>query len=889
MISLNRRILMLVLNVVTHPVRTLTIAAVILAAAIGISVWRLNISSDQNDLFSDKVGFFHNYLEFIRRFRENEAVYIVIEPKDFVHLPSTSRWADVANHVTQKLRDLHDDVEKAQCGIPVADLGKQGILFEDQVLLPQRLAGAQQLAQLAKLWGEKPSGMTSLFGPTPIDRFISGAGAAVNDQAAGFVADMADSWRKCISDPNLPMRPGGAVLDLATSQAANPRELGYNYVPDETHLDHFRILVQVFPVRKLNSLTAVTETVDAIRDTAVKAAGDFPEFQVGVTGRPALDADEMRTTDIDSHRAEIVALITVFMGMAVMLRSLWLALAAEIALGFGIGWTFGWTTLTVGQLNLLSLVFLIALIGIGMDYLVQILTRYRLEARRYTRPSAVWIRVFAHVGPPINTACAGAAGAFLVAIFTSFRGAAELGIVAGGGLLLCLAAGYTVLPALLTLFPTRLEPLDQRYVPPKYSSGAKSFLLPAAWLVLLAAGLPFMPRTQFDPGLITLQVPNLESVKLINTLQTWSLVVLSPDLNLLAEIREKVAGLDSVKSTESLLNTSDNFTWLQKHSEDLPKIAWAEPTPISSGDFPRIEAKAENLAGLFAPAGATRPTDFRQRAADSLRGFAAALKSADSTAAQRLSQWQVIFQQELRDNLDQFRPEPLDASKVPPDLLTHFLSPDGTYALYVYPKKDLWIRSNLAEFVTQVESAEKTVPGAPAVTGIASDVYHTTDAIHAAFVQSTVYALILIFILVLLDFRKLGPTLAAISVLALGLPMLVAIMGLLGVDWNFANFFGLPILIGAGHEYGVFMVHRYLEARKYPRRVWAGWDVSDRALLLCGFITSSSFGFFWLLARHQGLKSLGLVMAVGTGCIYLATLAVLRPLLRLKLGKSHKA
>jgi len=80
-------------------------------------------------------------------------------------------------------------------------------------------------------------------------------------------------------------------------------------------------------------------------------------------------------------------------------------LAAEIALGVGIGWSFGWATLTIGQLNLLSLVFLIALIGIGMDYLVQILTRYRLEARRYTRPAAVWVRVFEHVGPPINTAC----------------------------------------------------------------------------------------------------------------------------------------------------------------------------------------------------------------------------------------------------------------------------------------------------------------------------------------------------------------------------------------------------------------------------------------------------------------------------------------------------
>jgi predicted RND superfamily exporter protein len=111
-------------------------------------------------------------------------------------------------------------------------------------------------------------------------------------------------------------------------------------------------------------------------------------------------------------------------------------------------------------------------------------------------------------------------------------------------------------------------------------------------------------------------------------------------------------------------------------------------------------------------------------------------------------------------------------------------------------------------------------------------------------------------------------------------------MGYFHVSWNFANFFALPILIGAGHEYGVFMVHRYNEAASDPRRCWEKWDVSDRALLLCAFVTCASFGFFWALAHHQGLKSLGLVMALGIGCIYLATLCMLRPLLLWRLA--HK-
>ena len=135
----------------------------------------------------------------------------------------------------------------------------------------------------------------------------------------------------------------------------------------------------------------------------------------------------MRTTDTDSHHAEVIALIVVFIGMSLMLRSVWLALAAEMSLACGIAWTFGWATISIGELNLLSIVFLIALIGIGMDYLVQILVRYRREAQRYVRSEAIWIRVFANVSAPINTACLGAGGSvFCFGVYAfSWDGAAR--------------------------------------------------------------------------------------------------------------------------------------------------------------------------------------------------------------------------------------------------------------------------------------------------------------------------------------------------------------------------------------------------------------------------------------------------------------------------------
>src|SRR4029077_5457404 len=123
---------------------------------------------------------------------------------------------------------------------------------------------------------------------------------------------------------------------------------------------------------------------------------------------------------------------------------------------------------------------------------VQILTRYRQEFMRRPGRKNIWIGVFRHVAAPINTACLGAAGAFLVSIFTDFRGAAELGVIAGGGLLLCLLAGYVILPALLTLLPPKIPRVDDfnEHLGPPARGGARNFITPAIWLALLLAGVP---------------------------------------------------------------------------------------------------------------------------------------------------------------------------------------------------------------------------------------------------------------------------------------------------------------------------------------------------------------------------------------------------------------
>ncbi len=451
----HRGLLLGVLQVVRNPARSLAIAAVALAACIGIAQWKVHITTDQNELFSHSVPFFRDYINYTRDFQENQAMYVLVEPKDSARQPALARWTGIADAIAGELARQPQLVRSVDSHVPMDELGDQAMLFEETAKLPRRLAQINQFAPLARLWGER-AGITTLLGDSPMERFISGVGLQSPDpQTAQFIRVLADSWTATLTQPTTPLAADHLVPNLATLAATNPSELGYYYFPDQQNPANELLLIRVFPREDFTSMTGQSAILAGIRQAVHDGAGDFPEFYVGVTGRPALEADEMLTTNRDSHRSEIAALGAIFVGLVLLFRSVWLAVAAEISLLVGIGWTFGWIAVSIGELNLLSLVFLVALIGIGMDYLIQILTRYRRESAVHSDASVIWAAVFKHVAAPINTACLGAAGAFFVSVFTDFRGAAELGIIASAGLLLCLASGYIVLPSLLTLWPAR--------------------------------------------------------------------------------------------------------------------------------------------------------------------------------------------------------------------------------------------------------------------------------------------------------------------------------------------------------------------------------------------------------------------------------------------------
>src|SRR5262249_4704665 len=98
----------------------------------------------------------------------------------------------------------------------------------------------------------------------------------------------------------------------------------------------------------------------------------------------------------------------------------------------------------------LSACFAVMLIGIG-DYGVLWVTQYEEERRAGRNTNEANRATAIAVGPGILTASFSTALAFFAAMLADFQAVAELGWIAGCGVILCAFATFTVLPALIAL------------------------------------------------------------------------------------------------------------------------------------------------------------------------------------------------------------------------------------------------------------------------------------------------------------------------------------------------------------------------------------------------------------------------------------------------------
>ena len=146
----------------------------------------------------------------------------------------------------------------------------------------------------------------------------------------------------------------------------------------------------------------------------------------------------------------------------------------------------------VGALNPISLAFAVLFVG-RADFAIQYTVRYRAERHDFGKLDEALIGSAGWVGIPLSLAAGAAAAGFLSFTPTSYRGLAQLGIIAGFGMVVAYVLSLTLLPALIRVFgpPPELKPLTLPALAPADAFLKRHRLWVVSITVLIVlAGLP---------------------------------------------------------------------------------------------------------------------------------------------------------------------------------------------------------------------------------------------------------------------------------------------------------------------------------------------------------------------------------------------------------------
>ena len=260
--------------------------------------------------------------------------------------------------------------------------------------------------------------------------------------------------------------------------------------------------IEVWPVLDRSALEPGGRATAAIRGIvgplglAAKYGAD-----VNLTGPVIISDNEFAGVQEGVALNSVVTGVIVLAILWLALRSVRLVAAVAVNLAAGLLITAAGGILLVGALNPISLAFAVLFVGLGADFAIQYTVRYREEryetqaVGRALRGSAGW------VGIPLTLAAGAAAAGFLSFTPTAYTGLAQLGIIAGFGMVVAYLSSLTLLPALVRAVvpPREPKPLTLPAMAPVDAFLKRHrFAVIGVTILVVAAGLPSLTSLQFN-------------------------------------------------------------------------------------------------------------------------------------------------------------------------------------------------------------------------------------------------------------------------------------------------------------------------------------------------------------------------------------------------------
>jgi hopanoid biosynthesis associated RND transporter like protein HpnN len=888
---IHRLLVGLVTHVCRYPRLVLTAALALCALSAYAFCTRLEYRTQRNDLLSPDKAYQQRWRDYLAEFGNDDDMVVVLQGSD------RARLRDALEGLADGIRGEPGLFDRLFYKADLRSLRNRALLFLPADQLRQIQGNLQNMSPLLEIgplaW--------QLF---TLDRLVREASDRARNLEPGqplgpddqqFLAQLlaiSKSATATLDDPNRYYNPWRSMVNQPAGQQDLLAEPQYFFSGDGKANKIELAFLLVRPVKEEGSFTSAQKSVAALRELVARVRSNYPELEMGLTGLPVLENDEMTAAQHDTQLASWLAIAGVGLLFILVYRGVAYPLLTMGTLLVGTAWAMGWLTLTVGHLNILSATFAVMLVGMG-DYGVLWVMRYE-HARRLGMDVASALRhTAAHVAVGNLTAATTLALAFFAAIFADFQAVAELGWIAGCGVLLCALACFTFLPALLILCDRRTN-LAAVSIPITTQAAWLPSISRRPWLVI-GTGLAVTvllgvcaSRVTYDHNLLHLQAEDLDGVKWELKLiehtagASWhslSYTATAEEALALKARYEKLPGVSRVVEVASLVPADqetkvEQLRDIQYRLRNLPRRGAIIPHFLSSaGDLQKELAHlGERLEPLAS--GSTVPllADLCGQVA-LLRKHLAALP--DDMANQRLCQFEQRLTGDLAEDLHHLRevatPATITLADLPPELRERYVGRSGKWLLRVFAKDCLWDFRPLEDFTREIAQVDPQATGKP---------FSTVEGLKSmknGFQRAGLYAFLVIAAVLLVDFRSLKNTLIALTPLVMGVLLSLGIMGLFGLPLNPANMIAFPLILGVGVDNGVHVLHDYL-LRRAEGRTTISYAIG-RGVLVKALTAMIGFGTL-MISTERGLVGLGFILTLGVGCCMLASLVFLPAVLQ---------
>jgi hopanoid biosynthesis associated RND transporter like protein HpnN len=883
--SLFDRLLGRLADLVCHHRRWVTwVHGFLFAASVLITVFGLQFDMNRNDLVGGEKHYHQNFLRLQKEFPNQDDLVVVVESEN----PEKNR--QFVERLGAKLEAETNLLQNVFWKGDFVMLGSKALLFvpkEDLGMLLQALKDFRPFLDQFR----RATNLVSLFELVNTQiRTASREENAENEALVGALPALERIIRQAsesLRRPGAPPSPGMEALFSAGEEAQKSSYISF--------ANGSVYLIISNPVDGSVKAEAVKRARALLEATRREVTG----LNVGLTGEPVLEMDEMDQSRKDSTRASILTLLLCALIFVYGYQETGRPLKATLCLLVGLAYTLAFTTLVIGHLNVLTVTFVPILMGLAIDFGVHLITRYEEELRHGESEELSLRRSMVHAGRGIFSGALTTAVAFLAMIFTDFKGIQEMGIICGGGLIVCLAPMLTLLPVLLLRGRQNILDHELSLKPDRRARLENLWLRRPILVSVLVAALCLWSGFQarkviFDYNLLNMQSHGLAAVvfekKLIHSTDKSVLfgAVLADTPEEALRLEEELKALPTVSSVESMSqylveDPEEKLKLIRQIKAELQELHFAAPD-TNAVEVPALTRTLFALHGYLGLALKEVPpeqvalsnqirslrdtiSDFRKQA---LEGDG----SRRAAAADKLATYQVALLRDVGDTFEALRKQDdtggMQVEDLPKSLRDRFIGVTGKHLLQVYPRKDVWQRDNQEEFVKDLRRVDPEVTGGPV------QLYEYTSLLVESYKLAAWYALIAISVMVLIHFRSVLSLLLALVPVGLGFLWLCGLMGYFGIPFNPANIMTLPLIIGIGVANGIHILNRFGE--EHDPGILA--KSTGKAVLVSNLTTIAGFSSL-ILGNHQGIRSLGYVMAIGVATCMIASLTFLPALLKL--------